>query len=84
VTLNSQPARGAFGSVPPDAGSKLLDDVEDEFGKPARCSDAITRTGWLYLAYPRKWYPVDSCERHVDQLEERPRPIVAERVDRGT
>jgi hypothetical protein len=48
--------------------------VYDEHGKPARCSEPITRVGWLYLAYPRKWYPVDSCDRHVNQLEARPRP----------
>jgi hypothetical protein len=29
---------------------------------------------WLYLSYHRRWYPVDSCEHHVTQLEKRPRP----------
>jgi hypothetical protein len=48
--------------------------VYDTHGKPDRCSEPTTRTGWLYLAHERKWYPVDSCERHVDQLEARPHP----------
>ncbi len=46
----------------------------DEHGKPARCPEPITVTGWLYLSYHRTWFPVDRCERHVDQLEKRPRP----------
>lgn len=48
--------------------------VYDEHGKPERCPEPMTRTGWLYLVHPWKWYPVDSCERHVGQLEKRPRP----------
>jgi len=56
------------GAVSTDRG-RCFRFVYDEHGKPARCSEAITRVGWLYLAHPRKWYPVDSCERHFDQLE---------------
>jgi hypothetical protein len=46
--------------------------VYDEHGKPDRCPAPVTRVGWLYLAYERKWHPVDSCKRHVSQLEQRP------------
>jgi hypothetical protein len=49
--------------------------VYDEFGKPSHCSQPVTRNGWLYLAYPRKWYPVDSCQRHVNQLAARPQRL---------
>jgi hypothetical protein len=58
--------------------------VYDEHGKPDSCPAPITRTGWLYLAHERKWYPVDCCERHVGQLEARPRPAGARTQVRGT
>jgi hypothetical protein len=48
--------------------------VYDEHGKPTHCPGAVTRTGWLYRAHERKWYPVDAYERHVSQLEARPKP----------
>ena len=48
--------------------------VHDVHGKPDRCPAPVTGAGWLYLSHERKWYPVDSCERHVSQLEKRPRP----------
>jgi hypothetical protein len=49
--------------------------VYDEHGKPEQCQEAITETGWFYISYNHRWHLVDSCERHVSQLEKRPRPV---------
>jgi hypothetical protein len=48
--------------------------IHDFQGQPTRCPAPITRNGWFYLSYERKWYLVDSCEGHVSQLEARPHP----------
>ncbi len=42
--------------------------VYDQHEKPTVCPEPITHTDGLYLSFHRKWYPVDSCERHVTQL----------------
>lgn len=68
--LTGEDYAGAVGAV----RGRCFRLVYDMHGRPTHCPEPITRTGWLYLSYRRKWYPVDNSERHFDQLEKRPRP----------
>jgi hypothetical protein len=47
--------------------------VYDPDGKPTECPEPPIRLGWRH-DYRGRWYFVDACARHADQLERRPRP----------
>lgn len=51
--------------------------VYDDFGKPARCEQPLTATGWTRLD---RWYAVDSCTEHAAQLH-KPGPYQASTAD---
>ena len=46
----------------------------DGDGHPEHCPGAPVATGWRQDCWGR-WFAVDACSRHADQLQRRPGPV---------
>ena len=53
--------------------------VYDEHGKPERCTQPLTVTGWVKID---RWYEVDACGEHVTEVT-KARPYGTQRGPRA-
>ena len=48
--------------------------TSNDDGRPMNCPEPVVGSGWRLEEFTGEWHLVDSCEQHLSELLERPRP----------